>query len=147
MLLYARITVIGTAQIGTTNIPWGELEETVFPPIPHRGCWLFQFGVNSSNAGKLSQGGSPWNCWAKIYLDTWGHYDMEMLSELLALCVGNPPVTGGSPSEMVSKCHGALMSSLSLAGQSVEQTVDLSMIWDAWMLMWHHGIHHWCEDS
>ena len=31
--------------------------------------------------------------------DTWWCHDLEMLSALLALCVGNPPVTGGFPSQ------------------------------------------------
>ena len=30
---------------------------------------------------------------------TWRRHDMEMLSALLALCEGNPPVTGGFPSQ------------------------------------------------
>ena len=34
-------------------------------------------------------------------LSLW-HHDMETLSSLLALCEGNPPVTGGFPSQWVS---------------------------------------------
>ena len=32
----------------------------------------------------------------------WWHHDMETLSLLLALCEGNPPVTGGFPSQRAS---------------------------------------------
>ena len=49
----------------------------------------------------------------KIYsghLITWWHHQMEKFSALLALCEGNPPVTGGFPSE--GQWHGVLMFSL-----------------------------------
>ena len=35
-------------------------------------------------------------------LESWWSYDMEMLSTLLALCEGNPPVTSGFPSQRAS---------------------------------------------
>ena len=35
-------------QTGTINTLCGELEETLFPPVLPRGCWLFQFGLSQS---------------------------------------------------------------------------------------------------
>ena len=37
-------------------------------------------------------------CWALPLTMSWHHY-METLSALLAFCVGNPPMTGGFPSQ------------------------------------------------
>ena len=60
---------------------------------------------------------------------TWRH-GMGMLAELLALCEGNPPATGGFSSQRAS--NGAL--SWFLCYQSEEaskQTIDFMMMWGA----------------
>ena len=55
------------------------------------------------------------------------------LSSLLALCEGNPPVTGGFPSQRASN-----MNIWSQPEQAVEQTVELLVISDIIIPMWHH---------
>ena len=72
-------------------------------------------------------------CWAPG--GKWWHHDMVMLSSLLALCEGNPPVTGGFPSQRANNaelCCFLCFVSLKTVGQSVE----LPVIWYALMLKW-----------
>ena len=65
------------------------------------------------------------------------HDDMETLSALLALCEGNPPVTGGFPSQRSSNAD--LWCFLGCyPEQAVQQTLDLSVIWDDFTLMWRY---------
>ena len=40
--------------------------------------------------------------------ESWWSYDMDMLSALLALCEGNPPITGGFPSHKKCPSHQLL---------------------------------------
>ena len=64
----------------------------------------------------------------------WWCHDMETFSSSLALCVGNPPVTGGFPSQWASSVE--LQCFLGCwPTQTVEQSVMLLVIWDAMMLM------------
>ena len=54
---------------------------------------------------------------------------METFSTLLALCEGNPPVTGGFPSQ---KTSGAELWCFiwSAPEQTAEETIETSVIWD-----------------
>ena len=55
---------------------------------------------------------------------------METLSTLLALCVGNPPVAGGFPTQRpVTRSFDDFF--LSTPEQTVEQTTEKPVIWDA----------------
>ena len=55
---------------------------------------------------------------------------METFSALLALCEGNPPVTGGLSSQTpVTRSFDVFF--LSAPDQTVEQTIDTLVIWDA----------------
>ena len=47
-------------------------------------------------------------CLISVCIATWWRNQMETFSVLLALCEGNPPVTGGFPS-LNSQCYGALI--------------------------------------
>ena len=58
----------------------------------------------------------------------WWRHQMEIFSALLALCEGNPPVTGGFPSQRPVRC-GALMISL-IGARTVKQTIESLVIWD-----------------
>ena len=54
---------------------------------------------------------------------------MEIFSALLALCKGNPPVTGGFPSQKpVARSFDVY---LFAPEQTIEQTMETLMIWDA----------------
>ena len=64
-----------------------------------------------------------------------GH-DMETLSALLALCEGNPLVTGGFPTN--DQWSRILIFLCRQLDKAVEQTVEWLVIWDAMMPMWHH---------
>ena len=44
---------------------------------------------------------SMYPCWNPINY-SWWHHGMEVLSLLMVLCVGNPPVTGGFPTQRAS---------------------------------------------
>ena len=65
---------------------------------------------------------------------SWWCHGMEMLSVLLALCEGNPLVTGGFPSQRASNAQlwSFLFCKLE---QAVEQTMELTVICDAMMLI------------
>ena len=55
---------------------------------------------------------------------------METFSTLLALCEGNPAVTSGFPSQMpVTRSFDVFF--YSAPGQTVEQTIETPVIWDA----------------
>ena len=55
---------------------------------------------------------------------------METLSALLALCEGNPPVTGGFPSQwQVTQSFDFFL--WSAAKQTVKQIIETPVIWDA----------------
>ena len=54
---------------------------------------------------------------------------MEIFSALLALCAENPPVTGGFPSQRPEM--GSFDVFLSASEQTVEQTMETPVIWDA----------------
>ena len=74
-----------------------------------------------------------------IALDAWWGHDIETLSALLALCVGNPPVTGGFPSQRASNVE--LWYFLCCYPEcTVEQSVWLPVLWDGAKQMWHHGV-------
>ena len=67
----------------------------------------------------------------------WWRHVIGTLYTFLALCEGNPPVTGGFPSQRASNvellclvwCHPE---------QAIKQTSEMPVIWDM-MLMWHHS--------
>ena len=65
----------------------------------------------------------------------WWRHGMETLSALLALCGGNPPVTGGFPSQRGNNaerwCYLCCQPE-----QTVQQTVDSPAIWDASEFVW-----------
>ena len=50
-------------------------------------------------------------------------------SVLLALCEGNPPVTGGFPSQRPVVRNLDIF--FDVSGQTVEQTIKTPVIWDA----------------
>ena len=59
---------------------------------------------------------------------------MKMFSALLALCEGNPPVTGGFPSR-----RPVTRSFLWCASEkTVEQTIATLVVWDAIAPLWRH---------
>ena len=61
----------------------------------------------------------------------WWRRDMGMISASLALCVGNPPVTDGFPSQRARKC-GCFMSCLLSSWKScrTEQPVEFPVTWN-----------------
>ena len=70
-----------------------------------------------------------WRCFIIHGLMTWRRHQMETFSVLLAVCEGNPPVTGGSPSQR--PVTRSLDVFLSLPEQTVRQTIETPVIWDA----------------
>ena len=65
----------------------------------------------------------------QLRISLWRH-QMEAISALLALCEGNPPATGGFPFTKASDAE--LWCFLwSAPEQTVEQTIDTPVIWDA----------------
>ena len=64
----------------------------------------------------------------------WRRHTMETVSALLALCEGNPPVTGGFPSQTASNV-GSLCVLRCFRKQTIKQTVELAVICDAMALM------------
>ena len=59
------------------------------------------------------------------------HDDVETFSALLAFCEGNPPVTGGFPSQ-----RPVTRSFLWRSPEQIfQQTVEMSVIWDAMALI------------
>ena len=111
------------------------------------------------------------------WFSTWWCHDMEMLSSLLALCEGNPPVTGGFPPQRASNAglwfsiilslnkllNKLIWTSLSSVQErqlnlitdslTVEQTVELLVIWEAILLMlclysnWWYWFSGWNNSS
>ena len=65
-----------------------------------------------------------------VLLNIWWHHDMEMLSTLLALCEGNPPVIGGFPSQ------GPVMQTFDVSF-AVSWTWCWTNIWIDKDLRWH----------
>ena len=63
---------------------------------------------------------------------------METLSALLSLCAGNPPVTGGFPSQRDSNVY--LWCVFSQSRQPAEQTLDGLVIRDAMTVIWRRRI-------
>ena len=70
--------------------------------------------------------------WTSYWTWTWWRHQMETFSALLALCEGKPRVTGGSLHK--GQWRWALMfvcSFLSAPEETVEQTMETPVIWDA----------------
>ena len=65
----------------------------------------------------------------------WWRQDIEMLSVLLALCEGNPPVTGAFLSDNSSDVNCFLCWK---PEQAAELTIQLPVFWNAVTLMWRH---------
>ena len=59
---------------------------------------------------------------------------METFSALLAVCEGNPPVTGGFTSQRPVMWSFDIFFDFALE-QTVEQTLKIPVIWDAIVLM------------
>ena len=83
-----------------------------------------------------------WNIQVISYI--WNHIQrshmmtsMETLFALLALCEGNPPVTGGFPHKRGHEC-GILICLWWQPEQTVWQTIALLVIWDAVTVTWRH---------
>ena len=67
----------------------------------------------------------------------WKRYDMETLSALLSLCDGNPPFKAGLPSQRNTNIQ--LWCYLWCEHeQTVQQTMELPVIWGAMTLIWRH---------
>ena len=81
----------------------------------------------------------------RIRASTWWRHNMEILPALMALCEGNPPVTGGF-SQMWSDvelwwfiwCHPE---------QTFKQTIELSLIWGTIfkLLLWTSHLDWGCQ--
>ena len=74
-----------------------------------------------------------WRLKDKVH-STW-RYVMETLSTLPVFCEGNPPVTGGFPSQSVSN---AMLWRFRWVWSNVKQTVKFSGIRDAMLWIWRH---------
>ena len=77
-------------------------------------------------------------------LGLWWGQVIKPLSELLAFCESNPPVT---TSKKLS-CENFVFSPL-LYTHAIEQTVEFPVIWNVITLMRYHGydIYHWWQLS
>ena len=71
------------------------------------------------------------------YFMTWWHHGMERLSILLTICEGNPLGNSGFPSQRASNGDIWCFSDVSL-NNTVEQTLERLVIWNAMMPMWCH---------
>ena len=72
----------------------------------------------------------------QLIAHTWFHMmtsSNEIFSALLALCVGNSQITGGFPHK--GQRRGAWCFLWSVAEQTVEQTIETPVIWDATVVM------------
>ena len=67
-----------------------------------------------------------------VYGDMSSCHDMDRHSTLLALCVGNPPVTGGFSTQ------GPEMWTFDVFLDANKHTVKLLVTWDTTVLVWHH---------
>ena len=77
----------------------------------------------------------PHNAGWVFWRSSWWCYNMETHSALLALCEGNPSLTGGFPWQRTNKSEPFPRC---LPEQSVEQTVQLLAIWYVMALTWRH---------
>ena len=68
----------------------------------------------------------------------WWPDGMDMVSTLLALCEGNPPVAGGFPTKRANIVE-LWYFLCSKHKQAIEQTVEWPVNLDAMTLMWHHS--------
>ena len=70
------------------------------------------------------------------------HHGMETFSAFLVLCDGNPPVTGGFPSQRASNAGFDVV--FYVNRNKLMNTVELPVIWN--VLIWHHivNLNHWC---
>ena len=75
--------------------------------------------------------------WAKMFVVSWWHHEMEMISPLLALCEGYPIATNGFPSQRANNVELWCFHWCS-SEQTVGQTVEVPVIWDVMTLMWSH---------
>ena len=96
--------------------------------VPDEYGWLCQLHLKEMiivSQGK--QSGTNCTLFYLIYY-VWRHQG-ETISASLALCAGNPPVTGGIPLKKASEVElwGFLWSG---PEQTVEQTMETSVIWD-----------------
>ena len=68
----------------------------------------------------------------------------EIIAALLALCGGNPSVTGGFPSQRTRNAEHWCFFGVSL-NKLFEETTELLVIWDATTLIWRHcnGMTRW----
>ena len=73
-------------------------------------------------------------CYWRTVCNTWGHHQMETLSSLLALCVGNSPVTGEFPTQRPVKWSFDVFFDLGLNNQLSKQS------WGWWF--WCYGAHY-----
>ena len=64
---------------------------------------------------------------------TWWCHQMETFSLSLALCEGNPQVTGGFPSQRPVTCSSDVF--FDLPEQMLEQTTKMQVIWDTVVLI------------
>ena len=61
--------------------------------------WFYRYKLPEPAVCHSCQGTALKTVWAT---SSWWHHDMETHSALLALCEGNPPFTGGFPSQRAS---------------------------------------------
>ena len=74
-----------------------------------------------------------------LWLLLWWHYDIEMHSILLAICEGNPMITGGFPSQRATRDVERSWFLCYQPEQTDEKAVKLPMVWATMSLMWLLG--------
>ena len=90
-----------------------------------QSTWVRSWSTNPINQHRpeMARGGGDGNNLQSI----WWRHDMEMFSAFLALCSGNPPVTG----EFLSWAVRNMKICWCQSEEVVEQTVELTVIWNA----------------
>ena len=78
------------------------LQPSLPPPPPPPSCGSHSHHGDDMTTSHLYNG---WHGNKESHNITWWPHYMAILSSLLALCVGNPPVTGGFPTQRSQKCR------------------------------------------
>ena len=103
------------------------MDKLFYPIFCKKWSYLSMLGLKLIHISKRGPGRDKW--WLEEAV-TWWRHQMETFSALLALCEGNPPVTGGFPSQRPVTRSFDLFFDLRL-NKTVEQTIETPLIRDA----------------
>ena len=109
--LWLYVTALTKRQLFQISVTWGILM-SMYVFCYRSAIWLYMFWWLSARLE------------FSLWLTAWWHHQMETFYMLLALCEGNPLVTKASDAELWCFLW-------SVPEQTVEQTIETPVIWDA----------------